>query len=210
MRSSRPPAAATWLLNHLTDAPQNDSLAGDLTEEYARGRSRAWYLRQVLAAILVGFWTEISAHKLLALRALVTGWTFLYLSARLLATRTGYLLFFRPWLLLARPSQLSFQFLAFLLWAPFLIAAGWFVGRLHRPHHVAITILFALSLDVWFCQRLPWAYTLLLDSFGNTRYVPYLAQTVVGLVALPAIVSIGGLLSAPGTHREVAYKRVAS
>jgi hypothetical protein len=40
---SRPPTVATWLLKHFRSGPRNDSLIGDLTEEYRRGRSSAWY-----------------------------------------------------------------------------------------------------------------------------------------------------------------------
>jgi hypothetical protein len=54
MKTSEPPKAATWLLQHLAPGPMNDSLAGDLLEEFNLGRSAAWYWRQVLLAILVG------------------------------------------------------------------------------------------------------------------------------------------------------------
>ena len=40
-------------------------------EAYQRGRSRAWYWKQVLAAIVVSFYQEIMAHPVLAFRAIV-------------------------------------------------------------------------------------------------------------------------------------------
>jgi hypothetical protein len=82
MRSTEPPTTATWLLEHLSSGRGNDSLKGDLMEEYRSGRSGAWYWRQVLMTIAVTFWKEISAHKLLAVRAVATGWAvwFLYVS----------------------------------------------------------------------------------------------------------------------------------
>ena len=47
------PALATTLLLRL--GPGDESFAGDLAEEYAAGRSRAWYWRQVLAlGVIVG------------------------------------------------------------------------------------------------------------------------------------------------------------
>ena len=51
MTASRPPSAAAWLLEHL--GGENEALAGDLLEEFRRGRSAAWYWRQVLVAIVV-------------------------------------------------------------------------------------------------------------------------------------------------------------
>src|SRR5262249_3751810 len=71
MRLSEP-KAATWLLKYF--GCQNEALIGDLLEEYRQGRSAAWYWRQVLMAILVGCGGEVRANKLLAVRAVVTGW----------------------------------------------------------------------------------------------------------------------------------------
>lgn len=51
MRSPRPPRLALGVLERLV--PDGASLAGDLIEEYRRGRSRTWVWWQVLAAVLV-------------------------------------------------------------------------------------------------------------------------------------------------------------
>jgi hypothetical protein len=40
MSLRKPPAVATWLLRHLGPGYHNESLAGDLFEEYQLGRSR--------------------------------------------------------------------------------------------------------------------------------------------------------------------------
>ena len=50
----RPPLIATWLLRHFADPYRRDALLGDLHEEYERGRSTAWYWRQVSVAVLAG------------------------------------------------------------------------------------------------------------------------------------------------------------
>jgi hypothetical protein len=56
--------------------PREEFLAGDLAERYARGKSRAWYWRQVLGAVLVNIAEELRAGK----AALVRGWfSWLYL-----------------------------------------------------------------------------------------------------------------------------------
>src|SRR6266478_5687261 len=59
MRTSKPPALATWLVEHLMPRGRNEGLAGDLLEQFSHGRSAAWYWRQALAAILIGFSREL-------------------------------------------------------------------------------------------------------------------------------------------------------
>jgi hypothetical protein len=59
MKRSKPPAVATWLLEHLTSRRTNDALAGDLLEEFTHGRSASWYWRQVLLAIRTSFLKEL-------------------------------------------------------------------------------------------------------------------------------------------------------
>jgi preprotein translocase subunit SecY len=49
MRSTEPPRLATWLIEHT--GRDRTSLAGDLLEEYRRGRSTAWYWKQVLTTL---------------------------------------------------------------------------------------------------------------------------------------------------------------
>lgn len=55
MKSSKPPALATWLVEHVIPGDHNEALAGDLMEQFRQGRSVAWYWRQVVGAILVGW-----------------------------------------------------------------------------------------------------------------------------------------------------------
>jgi hypothetical protein len=51
MSERLPPKLASWLLHHGTSAYHRESLEGDLIELLQQGRSRAWYWRQVAAAI---------------------------------------------------------------------------------------------------------------------------------------------------------------
>lgn len=69
MKPANPPFFATWMLNHWTPGTRNDALAGDLLEEFWSGRTGAWYWRQVLAAIVVGWLREILNHRMLLLFA---------------------------------------------------------------------------------------------------------------------------------------------
>jgi hypothetical protein len=70
MNLPKPPQLATWLLQHLSSGHHTEPLAGDLIEEYARGRSRAWYWRQVLIAILVSAKRGAAPRLLLTRRVL--------------------------------------------------------------------------------------------------------------------------------------------
>ena len=51
MKAPRPPGLALWLLNWLL--PANEPLIGDLIEEFQHRRSRVWFWRQAVAAIVL-------------------------------------------------------------------------------------------------------------------------------------------------------------
>jgi hypothetical protein len=53
MTNREPPRLALWLLMNFASPYRRESLAGDLLEMYLAGRSRVWYWRQVMAALLV-------------------------------------------------------------------------------------------------------------------------------------------------------------
>ncbi len=53
MINREPPRIAVWLLNHGASPYQRESLTGDLLEMYRAGRSRQWYWRQVIAALIL-------------------------------------------------------------------------------------------------------------------------------------------------------------
>jgi hypothetical protein len=54
MNSAKPPRLAAWILQHFGPRVNSDALAGDLWEAFQQGRSKAWYWRQVLAAVRWG------------------------------------------------------------------------------------------------------------------------------------------------------------
>ncbi len=64
MKLIEPPPAATWMLTHIVPGEHNEAMAGDLMEEFRRGRSRNWYWRQVLAAIAIGCYRDLVRHRM--------------------------------------------------------------------------------------------------------------------------------------------------
>jgi hypothetical protein len=48
-----PPKMAVWLLRQGASPYQRDSLTGDLLEMYRGGRTRTWFWRQVIAALIL-------------------------------------------------------------------------------------------------------------------------------------------------------------
>lgn len=88
MTRPAPPRLASWLLQRLAFGPHRESLIGDIVEQYGQGRSATWYLRQALAAALMGSAMRVRARPRRALRACVlavtvpwffatTGWSFM-------------------------------------------------------------------------------------------------------------------------------------
>lgn len=67
-----PPQLATWLLNKCGSPYHGDSLAGDLSEQYREGRSRVWYWKQVIAAILIARVRAIRTMPWAAVRRIVS------------------------------------------------------------------------------------------------------------------------------------------
>ncbi len=53
MIERKAPKLALWILERWGSPYHGESLTGDLIEEYREGRSRAWYWKQVLAAIVI-------------------------------------------------------------------------------------------------------------------------------------------------------------
>jgi hypothetical protein len=196
MKPSTPPPVATWLLRRFGSGRGIESLTGDLMEGYAHGRSVAWYWRQVLFAIVTGFGKEVRAHKLLAVRAIVTGWTVWLVLCILLrdpppVPPNGSILLERVlpanwWMHLFYPYVLITCVVS--------AASGWVVARFHRPHQTAMVLVFAISILL--C-RLPWVFTLVVDAFDNSRYLPALSVQVDWTFLTVGSILFGGLLSVP-------------
>src|SRR5215831_19364424 len=51
MRHGLPPAVATWFLKLFLNRVEDESIVGDLLEQYQRGRGWFWYWRQVIGIV---------------------------------------------------------------------------------------------------------------------------------------------------------------
>jgi hypothetical protein len=166
------------------------AIAGDLIEEYASGRSRAWLVWQAFAAAALATVRHIRHHKLLAARAIVVGLIAIYgvsglviaplreaiqntIEARGLAGPWLWF-FFEPYVLHPILAMLSG------------VAAGWITGGLHRPYSVPLMAGLTVAVALLNWHEIA---RLFLNSLTNVRFVPYLcrqlsyvAEVGVGLV----------------------------
>jgi hypothetical protein len=76
MTTSGAPELATYLLLQFT-GPDHQAMVGDLIEQYAGGRSRSWYWRQVIPAIARSTITDARAHAGSTLGGIAIGWIML-------------------------------------------------------------------------------------------------------------------------------------
>jgi hypothetical protein len=202
------PACATGLLLRL--GPQDESFIGDLVEEYSAGRSRAWYWRQVLSAVLLACVRQIRAQPARALGAVVTGWATLLLIFFILGDRTadGLAGWLWNW---DRQTAYATQ-----VWWPFTIVAvlvsytgfaisALVVVRLHRRHAGPMLIAYAISMLIVLAAS---AVLIEVLTRQNGRVpVPHPLFYVIsvalpyhwrsGLLLAPAIILVVGLLGCP-------------
>jgi hypothetical protein len=182
MRSSD--AIAVWLFERLG---LDGALAGDLSEEWARGRSTIWYWKQVLIAIWIGIWGAILGHKVLALRALATG----------CAVNAVWLFLWSKFLHLGLPvsppdtKRLTIESaacLSIILLTQTL--TGWIVARTHRRHAIPMVVVFVTWLVLWYVGG-----TL---SGNEPRFLPHLAWYLTPISTVVAGLLIGGIVGAGG------------
>jgi len=186
MKPSKPPVLATWLLEHACFSTSDGVIAGDLLEEFNRGRSAAWYWRQVLVAIVVGCTGEVRRHRVLAARAILITWAANYCA--LMLGREMLIELFRHRLLPYHPL-LAMWTICFLGG----LASGLIVALLHRGYRNAMLLTGAAAL-------LGWALMAILFLKKGAFHAPLLqiagATIIYYLVALTGFV-IGGFFFTP-------------
>jgi hypothetical protein len=156
MRSVHPPRLALWLVSQYAFGNTKDSVVGDLNEQFAHGRSSAWYWRQTLTAILAGAAADIRTHQVLAVRAVIVGFACMWLSSSLArlalqflwALSSGGVYVGGHWISLSYGWIRSPRYLGLALTSLGSAAAGWMVGRLHHEHQAPMVFAFLASVVV--------------------------------------------------------------
>jgi len=68
------PRTATWFLNRFGSNTEIESVLGDLSEQYQRGRGSIWYWRQVLSIVYMGLFREFRSDRRRFIGAFVSAW----------------------------------------------------------------------------------------------------------------------------------------
>lgn len=208
MRTSRPPALATWLLTQFDSAQNSDALRGDLIEEYRRGRSAGWYWRQALLAISLDFLKVVRAHKLLVFRAIASGWFVSYVWSHFVGRPLGHLCVTLLFHLGFKPVGWN-NFYGSIYGYTFLTVAGmgaalsgWVVGHFHRPYQAVMISAYVACGIFWNFAGYGYGWNaaeilrLVSDSFGNyPRFSSYLWFACEGMALTTLGALLGGLWS---------------
>jgi hypothetical protein len=198
----RPPQLADWLLHRLASGPKRQSLIGDLHEQHRRGRSTAWYWRQVLHAIAASALWDIRQHPAFAVRTVAL--TYLFMVPWIFFT--GFIYGSTKWWMVDHviKGSVAFHDLWVLYQAPLLTAwcvgaalIGWVVATAHAESRAGTTAVAVLAL-------LPWTvvYTRPLLQLANAglpffQSVPVIAGIAIVAVGMPLTLLMGSVLAAP-------------
>jgi len=182
MRSSH--AIAIWLFERLDlDA----ALTGDLLEERDLGRSAIWYWRQVLVAVWIGIWRAVRQHKLLTLRAVLTGFA---IESTIISLWSQW----GPDLSIYSLLNWVFQFSAAVVTQ---VATGWVVGRTHRAHPIPMVFVFLISFLLWdVASNFSWIRMAVVGSIDQPRFRPYLGMYLMNMCIATVGVLLGAILAA--------------
>jgi len=136
VKPTDPPALATKLLESLVPLRTSEALLGDLIEQYQSGRSRSWYWRQVILALVISAGREARTRKLQAIRALIVGYlcgaSLCYFSTSAAGKFLG------PYTVVG--AYLLFLPLAFISAA----ISGWILSRTHSRPMVLVFAIFGV------------------------------------------------------------------
>lgn len=205
MRQRQPPRIATWLLTRLGPAGRNESLMGDLVEQFRKGRSASWYWRQAVGAMLVATVRDVRDHKLLAFRAVTVGlaslWTFWVLASvplRLVwVLSNGGLYVGGHWITVDYGWMRYRGYMALLLIVIGSAGSGWIVARLHRAHQTAMVFAFLVVLVLAAAAQL--VIQVRLVGWPIRPMIQSAPTIIVLFVVTPISALVGGLWTDYGT-----------
>jgi hypothetical protein len=171
-----------------------DALVGDLVERQDRQPSRLRFWRQTVGAILNAVRRDVLGHGALAVRALLVGWTLHWLVVQcrqpVMWMSAGWAWKANLWLTRSLGVYIPVPFLV----VEFVgaLAIGWTVSRLHRPHGMAMVLVYLATVLVFylggFFNSLPRGVA----AFG---FVDLAVNALFPFVVVPMAVIGGGLVS---------------
>ena len=184
MKPTNPPALATKLLESLVAERTSEALLGDLIEQYAAGRSRLWYWRQVLQALAISAGHEVRRRKLESLSAIIVGCvTALPLSYFTTSLAARFVVGYKAYLVFLPLTFFS------------AAASGWIVRRSHPRPMVVIYAGFCLVASAISFAVYAWL------PISDRMPAPVLAFFVaVDFIIGPLGVLAGGLWGSSGAR----------
>jgi len=203
MIPSHPPRRADWLLKRLASGPKRHSLVGDLHEQYARGRSVAWYWRQTLRTIAASVAWDIRRHPVLALRSAALTYVFLipwvfftgyaYAASKWWMEDTvihGRRVFHDVWVIYQAPLLLGWSF----GWA----LTGWMIASLQPRCRAGMTFVAVCAQLLWSVELSAplWRLANAGVPFPFYASAPLLVALAIVLIVLPVSLVCGSLCAA--------------
>jgi hypothetical protein len=189
-----PPRLANWLLEGLGSGPRVEELIGDLTEQFADGRSQLWYWRQASGAIAASLRRALATDAPSFVAAVLVGF------AANSLWRLGNSLVFQPLYgpLDASPHPLALDTLvrfstlrvSQVVLTTLAFVSGWIVTRIHRTHQRAVVLAFAVAV---IAPRLPGNADLVADVIQNAQPSSLLVPALMPTALQSLCILIAGL-----------------
>jgi hypothetical protein len=186
MRPTHPPRLAVFLLNEFAT---NESLEGDLHEEYLAGRSAAWYWRQVLRAVLVEQLHDFDPHDLFApqsrfMQLVMVG--LISVCSVFTVKLIGLVILDDAVLRMLIGPHAVRELLRVAMSFAAAVPIGIAIARLHACSRRAALVAFTLSVPLW-------AFTnvYVLDGYGQLESLAALPHVLAILVFISGMLSAG-------------------
>ena len=197
MNTQRLPRGASWLLRQVSGY-RAESLIGDLAEQYASGRGRAWYYRQVMSAVARSYLRFARLHGARLVGAIALGAVGVPCSIGLVQWLSD--LFWHREMLTLGSSLPEYRLrdldlvMFWIAWTPLTILLygiiGRLVARIYRPQPKLVVGSFVCFI---LASRLPWTFRLFLFDLDDSPYVCYPVQDLLATLLCVAGAWYGGL-----------------
>jgi hypothetical protein len=200
----KPPKVALWLLERWARSPKQESLVGDMLEQYQRGRSVAWYWRQTISAISTSLAVETWQHRWLAISVVVLS---TYLPQIYMLTLPGWVArldgLWYPHLISSQWSWMATNPWAYRLqlyfvttrftWCALLATVAWILTRVRpRQRGLVVTLLVITQVS----QCVPPMRVAVMDwmqeSSNTIAFFSLLWFSTFTLIAVPLSILLGG------------------